>query len=85
MLETLFETDEGEVAVIDFMPPRSQVPELIRVVEGRRGRVPMHFELVIRFDYGSIIPWVRRLDRGNLGHCGARSHPLAYRRRAPRR
>ena len=64
VLETLFETDEGEVAVIDFMPPRSQVPELIRVVEGRRGRVPMHLELVIRFDYGSIIPWVRRLDRG---------------------
>ena len=63
VLETVFETDDGEVAVIDFMPPRSQVPELIRVVEGRRGRVPMHLELVIRFDYGSIIPWVRHLDR----------------------
>ena len=64
VLETVFETEDGEVAVIDFMPPRSQVPELIRVVEGRRGRVPMHLELVIRFDYGSIIPWVRDLDRG---------------------
>ena len=64
VLETVFETEDGEVAVIDFMPPRSQVPELIRVVEGRRGRVPMHLELVIRFDYGSIIPWVRHLDRG---------------------
>ena len=64
VLETVFETEVGEVAVIDFMPPRSQVPELIRVVEGRRGRVPMHLELVIRFDYGSIIPWVRHLDCG---------------------
>ena len=64
VLETVFETEDGEVAVIDFMLPRSQVPELIRVVEGRRGRVPMHLELVIRFDYGSIMPWVRHLDRG---------------------
>ena len=64
VLETVFETEDGEVAIIDFMPPRSPVPELIRVVEGRRGRVPMHLELVIRFDYGSIVPWVSRLDRG---------------------
>ena len=60
----IFETEAGEVAVIDFMPPRYQVPELMRVVEGRRGKVPMHLELVLRFDYGSIVPWVQRVDRG---------------------
>jgi GH15 family glucan-1,4-alpha-glucosidase len=64
VLETVFETEEGEAAVIDFMPPRTEAPELIRVVEGRRGRVPMYLELVIRFDYGAIVPWVRRVEKG---------------------
>src|SRR3954462_2624116 len=45
VLETVFETDEGEVAVVDFMPPRCEAPELVRIVEGRRGRVPMHLDL----------------------------------------
>jgi GH15 family glucan-1,4-alpha-glucosidase len=58
ILETEFETDEGVVAVIDFMPPRTNVADVIRIVEGRSGRVPMRTELVIRFDYGSIVPWV---------------------------
>src|SRR3954469_8938466 len=49
-LEPVFETAEGEVAVVDFMPPRSEAPELVRIVEGRRGRVPMHLDLAIRFD-----------------------------------
>lgn len=61
ILETEFETDSGAVAVIDCMPrPRPDEPDVIRIVEGRRGRVPMHLELVIRFDYGAIVPWVRR-------------------------
>ena len=64
VLETEFETDDGAAAVIDFMPPRGDAPDLIRVVEGRRGQVPMRMELVIRFDYGSIVPWVRRTERG---------------------
>lgn len=64
VLETVFTTDDGEVAVVDFMPPRTDVPDLVRVVEGRRGSVPMRMELVIRFDYGSVVPWVRRIDRG---------------------
>ncbi|WP_165251802.1 glycoside hydrolase family 15 protein [Paludisphaera soli] len=64
ILETEFETDEGTVALIDFMPPRSKSPDLVRIVEGRRGRVPMTMELIIRFDYGSVVPWVRRADRG---------------------
>jgi GH15 family glucan-1,4-alpha-glucosidase len=62
VLETEFETEAGTVAVIDAMPPR--VPELLRVVEGRDGRVPMRMELVIRFDYGSVVPWVRRTADG---------------------
>jgi GH15 family glucan-1,4-alpha-glucosidase len=64
ILETEFETDHGAVTVIDFMPPRTSAPDVVRVVQGRRGRVPMRMELVIRFDYGSIVPWVRHVERG---------------------
>jgi GH15 family glucan-1,4-alpha-glucosidase len=45
------------------MPPRGENPDLIRIVEGLHGKVPMHMELVIRFDYGQIVPWVRRRKR----------------------
>jgi GH15 family glucan-1,4-alpha-glucosidase len=62
VLETLWETDDGEVAVIDGMPLRDERPDLIRIVEGRRGRVEMTLDLRVRFDYGSIIPWVRNVD-----------------------
>ena len=64
VLETVFETAEGEVAVIDFMPARDQDPNLIRIVEGRKGEVPMRLELIFRFDYGAIVPWVHRNDCG---------------------
>jgi GH15 family glucan-1,4-alpha-glucosidase len=64
ILETEFETSEGVVRLTDFMPPRGFAPDLIRIVEGVRGRVPMHLELTIRFDYGSIVPWVQRVDGG---------------------
>jgi GH15 family glucan-1,4-alpha-glucosidase len=64
ILETEFETDDGIVAVIDFMPPRDERPDLVRIIEGRRGKVAMGTELVIRFDYGSIVPWVRRTPTG---------------------
>jgi GH15 family glucan-1,4-alpha-glucosidase len=64
VLETEFETDQGTVALIDFMPPRSEAPDVVRIVEGRRGRVDLEVELIIRFDYGSIIPWVRRIETG---------------------
>lgn len=64
ILETEFETDEGKVALIDCMPPRTRVADIVRIVEGRGGRVPMHMELVIRFDYGSIVPWVRHTPGG---------------------
>jgi GH15 family glucan-1,4-alpha-glucosidase len=62
ILETTWETGDGVVRVVDFMPPRGEAPEVVRIVEGVRGRVEMRSELVIRFDYGRIVPWVRRLD-----------------------
>jgi len=62
VLETLFETAEGAVRIVDFMPIRGRAPDIVRIVEGVRGRVTVQVELVIRFDYGSIVPWVRRLD-----------------------
>jgi GH15 family glucan-1,4-alpha-glucosidase len=62
ILETTWETDEGAVRVLDFMPPRGEAPDVVRIVEGLRGRVEMYTELVIRFDYGRVVPWVRRLD-----------------------
>ncbi len=60
VLETEFETAEGAVRLIDFMPPRGEAPDLVRIVEGVRGRVAMDLELILRFDYGSIVPWVER-------------------------
>ena len=60
ILETEFETGDGAVRIIDFMPPRLENPRIVRIVEGVRGRVPMRMQLVVRFDYGSIVPWVRR-------------------------
>jgi GH15 family glucan-1,4-alpha-glucosidase len=62
VLESELETDTGVVRLIDFMPPRETNPDLVRIVEGVRGRVDMRMELVLRFDYGSIVPWVRTLE-----------------------
>jgi GH15 family glucan-1,4-alpha-glucosidase len=64
VLDTEFETDGGAVRVTDFMPIRGKAPDVVRIVEGLRGRVPMRSELVIRFDYGSFVPWVRRAADG---------------------
>jgi GH15 family glucan-1,4-alpha-glucosidase len=62
ILETEWETETGQVRVLDFMPPRGKAPDIVRIVEGVRGEVEMTSELVIRFDYGSTVPWVRRID-----------------------
>ena len=62
ILETEFETDEGAVRIIDCMPLSDERWDVLRIVEGLRGRVAMHMELIVRFDYGSIVPWVRRPD-----------------------
>ncbi|GAB7193528.1 glycoside hydrolase family 15 protein [Kineococcus sp. NUM-3379] len=62
VLETEWETPEGTVRVVDFMPPRGEAADLIRIVEGVSGQVQMHSELRLRLDYGSLVPWVRRID-----------------------
>src|SRR5687768_5272402 len=70
VLETLHETNERAVRVIDFMPPRGTAPDIVRIVEGVTGTVSMRSELVIRFDYGSIVPWVRRIDHARIAVAG---------------
>ena len=64
VLETEMETDEGAVLLVDCMPPRPNDAELVRLVIGLRGQVRMQMELIIRFDYGHIVPWVRHTDFG---------------------
>jgi GH15 family glucan-1,4-alpha-glucosidase len=62
VLETEIETAEGAVRLIDFMPPRGENPDIVRIVEGLRGNVRLKMELIIRFDYGQVVPWVRKRD-----------------------
>jgi GH15 family glucan-1,4-alpha-glucosidase len=64
VLETTFRTATGAARVVDCMPPGEDVPNLVRLVEGIEGEVAMRMELVIRFDYGWIVPWVRHMDGG---------------------
>jgi len=66
VLETEFSTPEGTVVQIDCMDRRGEHQDIIRLVRGTRGRVPMQLQLVVRFDYGSIVPWVSRMDDGRL-------------------
>jgi GH15 family glucan-1,4-alpha-glucosidase len=66
ILETTFETAEGAVTLIDGMAVRAEHPALVRCVRGERGQVPMRMHLVIRFDYGSIVPWVTQLEEGGI-------------------
>ncbi len=71
VLESDFETAEGAVRVIDFMPRRGDgPPRLMRVVEGLRGRVPMRMELSLRPDYASIVPWVESAPDGVIATAG---------------
>ena len=62
VLETTFETKDGEVCLIDFMPPRESHSHVVRIVRGVRGRVAMQMDLALRFDYGRTIPWVTSTD-----------------------
>ncbi len=80
VLETDFETSEGAVRVVDFMPKRDQgPPRLMRIVEGLRGRVPMRVELSLRPDYGSVVPWVEHVADGLIAIAG----PDAFRLSTP--
>jgi GH15 family glucan-1,4-alpha-glucosidase len=70
VLETEHRTAEGTVRVLDFMPQRGRHPDLVRIVEGVGGRVAMRMQLIIRFDYGLIVPWVRKADGSLLAVAG---------------
>jgi GH15 family glucan-1,4-alpha-glucosidase len=65
VLETEFQTATGRAAVIDFMPPADGA-HLVRIVTGRSGHVDFRCEFLARFDYGSVVPWVNRLDDGTI-------------------
>jgi GH15 family glucan-1,4-alpha-glucosidase len=80
ILETDFETTDGAVRLIDFMPVRTDgPPRVIRIVEGLRGRVPMRVELSLRPDYGTIKPWMERAPDGIVAVAG----PDAFRLSTP--
>ena len=64
IVETVFDCGEGAVRLIDFMPVRGKNSDVVRIVEGIRGTVPMRMELCLRFDYGRTVPWVRRVENG---------------------
>jgi GH15 family glucan-1,4-alpha-glucosidase len=71
VLESDFETDDGAVRIIDFMPPRrGGPPRLMRIVEGLRGRVPVRMSLAVRPDYASIVPWMEREPDGITATAG---------------
>jgi GH15 family glucan-1,4-alpha-glucosidase len=65
ILETRFETADGVVELIDFMPPRGNASDVVRLVRGVRGRVRMHMQLVLRFGFGADIPWVKKTEDGS--------------------
>jgi GH15 family glucan-1,4-alpha-glucosidase len=70
VLETTITTAQGEVTLVDFMPPRTgddghDISDLVRLVVGKRGTVAMKMELILRFDYGSAVPWVEKLPDGS--------------------
>ena len=66
ILETRFACADGEALLTDFMPPRGQASDIVRIVTGTRGRVEMRLDLALRFDYGCTVPWVTQLDDGAL-------------------
>ncbi|MEV5319005.1 glycoside hydrolase family 15 protein [Streptomyces sp. NPDC052687] len=70
VLDTEWETPQGAVRVTDLMPQRDRAPDLVRIVEGLSGSVTMHGVLRLRFDYGSIVPWVRRSDGHRVAVAG---------------
>jgi GH15 family glucan-1,4-alpha-glucosidase len=70
VLETRFDTAEGAVALVDFIGLRHGFTDVVRLVRGLRGRVAMRTEFILRFDYGSVVPWVERLPEGGISAVG---------------
>ena len=81
ILETTHTTASGQVRIIDFMPPRGKAPDIVRIVEGVSGQVSIHSELIVRFDYGHIVPWVHQVDDARLATAGPDA--LVFRTPAP--
>ncbi len=81
IVDTTFTTEDGEVMLTDFMPPRGKHSHVIRIVRGLRGKVTMHMELAIRFDYGRSIPWVTK--QGKQLHAIAGADMVVLRTEAP--
>ena len=77
ILETDIDTDQGSVRLIDYMPLSDERWDVVRIVEGVSGRVALRMELVVRFDYGSIVPWVRRCNEVLLMTAGPDTLELA--------
>jgi GH15 family glucan-1,4-alpha-glucosidase len=84
ILETLFTTNSGRVRLIDFMPPRGSASDVVRIVVGEAGRIPMRTDLTLRFGYGAIVPWVQRIGPG-IWTAIAGPHMAVLRTRAPMR
>ncbi|GHE96135.1 glucoamylase [Streptomyces longispororuber] len=70
VLDTEWDTPDGTVRVTDFMPQRDRAPDLVRVVEGVTGEVTVRSTLRLRFDYGSVVPWMRRVDGHRVAVAG---------------
>jgi GH15 family glucan-1,4-alpha-glucosidase len=70
ILETTFATPQGAVELVDFIGVRQGFPEIVRLVRGLQGRVSMRIEFTLRFDYGSVVPWVERLPEGGISAIG---------------
>ena len=66
ILETRFETGEGAVRLVDFMPPRNDASHIVRMIVGEAGAVALRMELIVRFGYGETVPWVNRSADGAL-------------------
>jgi GH15 family glucan-1,4-alpha-glucosidase len=70
VLETDFHTADGAIRIVDCMPPRGEAPDVVRLVQGLAGRVEVEMELILRFDYGHVVPWVRRHGKTLLAVAG---------------
>ena len=81
IVETTFETSTGTVALVDFMPPRGEYSDVVRIIRGLRGKVAIRMDLMIRFDYGLSIPWVTKTEDGIRAVSG--QHMAVLRTTAP--
>ncbi|WP_369212477.1 glycoside hydrolase family 15 protein [Streptomyces flavofungini] len=83
VLDTEWDTEDGSVRVTDFMPQRDRAPDVVRIVEGLKGSVTIRSTLRLRFDYGSVVPWVRKVDGHRVAVAGPdsvwlRSEPAVH-------